>query len=149
MQSEIEALLPKPKRKATDTAAAEDEDEDDEDEDDDAVEELPGQTILARVVKKTSEKSIKNELKVMVTAAKDVLKKVEDEIFKIHPDPHIICDFGPLKRLSSSEIQFYEAHKSAKLILRNLREKIDAAGPFKLYPDDLFSDEQKAGMLLF
>lgn len=82
----------------------------------------------------------------MVSTSKDLLKKVAMGVFRIHPDPKKVCDFGPEKRLSQMEINFYEAHKSIKKILTNLKDKIDAAGPFKLFPDDFLSDQQKTGI---
>ena len=114
-------------------------------DEDERIEEVSGQSILGQVIARTSENNIKSQLNAMVTASRDVINKVNNGTFRVIPNPDQVCDFGKEKRLSISEVQFYKANSSAKMILRSLRATIDAAGPFKLFPDNLFSEEQKIG----
>ena len=117
-------------------------------DDDDLVDEANGHSIFGSIIARTGANNIKNQLNTIVAACRDVLKKVKHKVHQVNEDPNQVCDFGKLKRLSLNEHNFYKANCSVKKILTKLKEKIDAAGPFKLFPDELLSEEQKQGNII-
>lgn len=89
--------------------------------------------------------SLKNQLKSTVSASKDVLKKIKNQIFCVSQEPNKLCHFGLGKMLSPTEQVFYIENSSVQKILRNLKRHVDASPDFKIFPDELLSEEQKAG----
>lgn len=95
-------------------------------------------------LKQRANKTLKAQLKSMVTAAVDVLDKVKVGYYGTCEDPNQNCDFAR-KMLSLKEIAFFEKHNSVEKILTNLKNAIEAAPAYELFMEDQLSEKQQTG----